>query len=195
MGESHRELIVTGPVASHTTEMEGTAQAGEIVVSRAVAEQLPTGFATEIKGKGFLMRKQKVDCPRCGPVLRETPHSPDLASFVPVRLRDHLALGITESEHRIATICFVKFKGVDAMLATEGHQAVATALHQLISQIQTAVDKEDITFLATDIDTNGGKIILSGGVPASQHDDEGRVLRAGPDSSRTASSISRSRSA
>ena len=87
VGESHRELIVTGSVASHTTEMEATAKAGEILVSRAVAQQLPKGFAIETKGNGYLMRKQKVDCPRCGPCVRESGHSSDLASLVPERLR------------------------------------------------------------------------------------------------------------
>ncbi|HEY5652623.1 MAG TPA: AAA family ATPase, partial [Acidimicrobiia bacterium] len=35
-----------------------------------------------------------------------------------------------------------------------------------------------VTFLATDIDEDGGKIILTTGVPATQADDEGRMLRA-----------------
>lgn len=178
VGESHRELIVTGPVASHTTKMESTAEAGEIVVSEAVADQLPTGFVTNAKGSGFLMRKQKVDCPRCGPVLRETSHAPDLASFVPLRLRDHLSLGITDSEHRIASIGFIKFTGVDDLLAVDGPTKVADVLQRLLTTVQESVDDEGVTFLATDIDADGGKMILASGVPASQHDDEGRILRS-----------------
>ena len=34
VGESHRELVVTGPAASQTVTMESTATAGEILVSR-----------------------------------------------------------------------------------------------------------------------------------------------------------------
>ena len=41
VGESHRELIVTGPAASRTVEMESTATAGEILVSRDTAAALP----------------------------------------------------------------------------------------------------------------------------------------------------------
>ncbi len=178
VGESHRELIVTGSVASHTTEMEATAEAGEILVSRAVAQQLPKGFAIETKGNGYLMRKQKVDCPRCGPVLRESGHSSDLASLVPERLRDHLLLGITDSEHRIASVGFLKFSGIDEMLAADGPIETAAALHHFLSVVQSSVDEEGVSFLATDIDANGGKVILAAGVPASQHDDEGRILRA-----------------
>ena len=37
---------------------------------------------------------------------------------------------------------------------------------------------EDVTFLASDIDANGGKLILGAGVPTARDDDEGRMLRA-----------------
>lgn len=178
VGESHRELLVTGPVASHTTEMESTAEAGEILVSRSVAERLPAAFFGEPKGSGVLLKKHKIDHPVCGPVTRDQGQDPDLSSFVPGQLRDHLTYGISDSEHRLATIGFVKFKGVDGMLAAHGSDAVAAALHQLISAIQRSVDAEEITFLATDIDSDGGKVIIAGGVPASKHDDEGSVLRA-----------------
>jgi hypothetical protein len=38
-------------------------------------------------------------------------------------------------------------------------------------------DAEAVTFLATDIDADGGKIILASGVPTARDDDEGRALR------------------
>ena len=179
VGGSHRELLVTGPVASHTTEMESTAAAGEILVSRAVAERLPVGFFGEPKGSGVLLRKHKIHHPRCGPIVRESSHEPDLSSFVPRRLREHLVLGLAYSEHRLATIGFVKFKGVDAKLRNEGPVATGDALHRMMAAVQDAVDDEEVTFLASDIDADGGKIILAGGVPVSQHDDEGRLLRVG----------------
>ncbi|HEU4318874.1 MAG TPA: adenylate/guanylate cyclase domain-containing protein [Acidimicrobiia bacterium] len=178
VGDSHRELLVAGPVASHTTEMESTAEAGEILVSRRIAEQLPSGFLGEVKGSGVLLRKHKIDHPNCGPVARDQGHDREMASFVPRQLREYLSLGLSDSEHRIATIGFIKFKGVDGLLAARGPQVVGTALDQLISGIQKAVDEEQITFLATDIDADGGKVIVAGGVPGSKHDDEGRVLRA-----------------
>ena len=40
-----------------------------------------------------------------------------------VALRDHLDQHRAESEHRLATIAFVKFKGVDGLLASEGPKA------------------------------------------------------------------------
>jgi class 3 adenylate cyclase len=44
--------------------------------------------------------------------------------------------------------------------------------------VQEAVDAEGVTFLATDLDADGGKVIIVAGVPTWQEDDEGRLLRA-----------------
>jgi len=178
VGDSHRELLVTGPTASVTTEMEATADAGEIVVSPATKAAIPTEFTGDAKGRGWLLRKQKIGHAECGPTFRDFSIESDLDIFVPSRLRDYLASGIGDSEHRIATIGFLKFKGVDALLAAEGPEAIGQKLDDLVRRVQDAASTENVTFLASDIDADGGKIILAAGVPTSQHDDEGRMLRA-----------------
>ncbi|HEX6286538.1 MAG TPA: adenylate/guanylate cyclase domain-containing protein, partial [Acidimicrobiia bacterium] len=178
VGDSHRELIVTGPTASITTDMEATADAGEIVISRAVAESIPRSFVGDAKGNGWLLRKRKIDQPQCGWDPRSAHTYDELAQFVSVGLRDHLAAGIEDSEHRIATVAFLKFKGIDEVMAALGPEEVAVMLDDLVSKVQRAVDEEGITFLASDIDADGGKLIFVAGIPSSQHDDEGRVLRA-----------------
>ena len=47
-----------------------------------------------------------------------------------------------------------------------------------MSSVQECVDDEGVTFLATDLDTDGGKVILVAGVPRTDEDDAGRILRA-----------------
>jgi class 3 adenylate cyclase/tetratricopeptide (TPR) repeat protein len=178
VGNSHRELILTGPTATGTTLMESTAEAGEIVVSPEVRERLPAGYTGDPKGKGWLLRKRRIDHPPVeragtGPISESA-----LSSLVPVALRDHLATGMRDSEHRIATVGFVNFKGVDSFLAERGPVSLGEELDRMVAAIQDAVDEEGVTFLASDIDSDGGKIILVTGVPSSQHDDEGRLLRA-----------------
>ena len=78
----------------------------------------------------------------------------------------------------MASVAFVKFSGLDDYLAEHGPDATADALHEIVTTVQHAADAEDVTFLASDIDENGGKIILTAGVPVAREDDEGRVLRA-----------------
>ena len=175
VGSSHRELIVTGPAATVTTRMESTAEAGEIVVSPEVRARLPSDFVGKQKGEGWLLRRKRISNPPVGK--RSPTPTGDPASLIPRALRENLATASVESEHRMASIAFVKFKGVDSLLGSQGPEPVAAELNRLVTAVQDAADSEGVTFLASDIDADGGKIILVAGVPGSQHDDEGRLLR------------------
>ena len=175
VGSSHRELIVTGPTATVTTQMESTAEAGEILVSPEVRAQLPADFLGKQKGDGWLLRKVRISYSPSG--RNQMAPTAELGGLIPRALCDYLISGVVESEHRMASIAFVKFKGVDELLTREGPDRVAHKLEILVNAVQDAADKEGVTFLASDIDADGGKIILVAGVPDSQHDDEGRLLR------------------
>lgn len=177
-GASHRELLVAGPAATATTRMEHTADAGEIVVSPATAERLPGGAVGARKGDGLLLRWRRVAEDGPGPMPPRPVATSAVESSIPVALRTRLAQGAGEAEHRLASVGFVKFQGTDDLIATEGPDAAAEALDAIIRAVQSAADDESVTFLASDIDDNGGKIILTTGVPATQDDDEGRMLRA-----------------
>src|SRR5258708_30729007 len=56
LGESHRELLVTGPGTTRTVEMEAASEAGEIVLSPETAAVLPAAAAGEGKGPGLLLQ-------------------------------------------------------------------------------------------------------------------------------------------
>lgn len=176
VGQLHRELIVTGPGVSATVEMESTAQAGEIVVSASVADQIDPALVGAAKGPGFLLRNRRLaPLPDTYPELPTA--SADLTLAIPTALRSHLA-GAVEPEHRQATIAFVHFDNIDALIDDAGPAAAAEALDALTSDVQTAAEEEGVTFLASDADHDGGKLILVAGAPRSLGDDEGRTLRA-----------------
>ena len=176
VGSSHTELLVAGPVASTTTEMEKTAQAGEIVVSDWTRGRVAEGAAKERRGAGWLLDwRPPLLAP--GPVVRRNDVGA-MEQLLPVALRRHLADGATEPEHRLATIGFVRFSGLDAILRERGPEAGWEALDELVTHVQAAVDHEGVAFLASDIDSDGGKVILATGVPDALEDDEGRMLRA-----------------
>jgi class 3 adenylate cyclase/tetratricopeptide (TPR) repeat protein len=176
VGESHRELVVTGPAASRTVLMESTATAGEILVSRDTAAGLPAKALGQPKGEGVLLRS--------GPATLSFQHDDvevplsaiDISEGIPVTLREHLQWGATDPEHRNATVAFVHFDGVDALAQNQGADVVAAGLHELIACIQHAAQANGVTFLGTDIDHDGGKVILVAGAPAALGDDEGRML-------------------
>jgi class 3 adenylate cyclase/tetratricopeptide (TPR) repeat protein len=178
VGDSHQELIVAGPAATTTTRMEQIADAGQIVVSADTAARLAQGAVGEPAGDGFLLRWRRVIEGGPGPRLAREVAPERIEKNVPIALRVHLREGERESEHRSAAIGFVKFQGIDDLLAAHGPDAAADALDGIVRAAQRAVADEDITLLASDLDANGGKLILGAGVPTARDDDEGRMLRA-----------------
>ena len=174
---THSELIVGGPAASTVTRMESTAAAGEIVISSTTRDLLAVGSATTPKGDGWLLRWRKPRTEPCGAAESIEFEEGLIGQSVPSALRSYLSTKRLDSEHRLAAVAFVEFVGVDDLLEREGPDEVCAALDELVEAVTTIVDEEGVTFLATDVDTNGGKIILVSGVPSTQIDECGRILR------------------
>src|SRR6476646_10628685 len=176
VGESHRELLVSGPCVPRTGEMESGAEAGEILVSDETAATLPNGVLGENKAGGRLLEAS----PGVKGGLEPLPplEGLDLAHCVPAQVRRVVEDGKAESEHRQASVAFVHFGGVDDLLADEGPDRVAEALDELVTGAQRVADEHGVTFLETDIDTDGGKMILVAGAPSTAGEDEERILRA-----------------
>ena len=177
IGSSHRELVVTGPAGTMTTLMEQTAEAGEILVSSATRDALPPAAAPRAKGEGWLLKWRK---PLIAPGdldRRAFRSDHPVDRWVPSALRTYLTAARPEPEHRVTTVGFVRFCGVDEVMNQRGPSAVAESLHETMSAIQDAADADGVSFLATDINEDGGKVLLVAGVPASHEDDEGRMLR------------------
>ena len=177
VGDTHRELIVTGPAASETVAAEGAADSGEIVVSSCTAEVLPPDLLGPERGAGYLL----LGAPEAADEATDpaSGHTDaDLLSAIPVALRDHVLADRHDAEHRRVTVAFLRFSGTDGRITADGPDATAQALHALVCEVQRAVDRHAVSFLATDIDADGGKIVLTAGAPSSGGNDEERMLVA-----------------
>jgi len=174
---SHRELIVAGPAASWVAHMESIADANEIVVSATTEVLLPPNSVSKPKGDGGLLRWRTAKIDPVDGTSHDSERRHPEASHVPIGLRDHLASGAPDSEHRQATVGFIKVAGTDDLIADVGIDAAIETVHDAVSSIMDAADEESVTFLGTDVDTNVFKVILVSGVPASVEDEEGRLLR------------------
>ena len=177
VGGSHRELIITGPAASQTVLMEGTAEAGEVLVSPETAAMLPRSVLGSAKGPGILLRREPrglsgpaADGPRADPEV--------LRTAIPVAIRERLLAGDLEPEHRRVTVAFLHFDGTDHLIERSGPEVAARALDELVRDIQEAADEQGLVFLASDIDGDGGKVILASGAARSTGNDEERMLLA-----------------
>ncbi|HEX2153262.1 MAG TPA: adenylate/guanylate cyclase domain-containing protein [Acidimicrobiia bacterium] len=174
VGSSHRELVIAGPAASRTVEMEGAANAGQVLLSPETAGSLHPGMVGEASGPGLLLRAAM-------PVT-EIPIEPsvspdiDLSQFIPTALRTALAEEAIEPEHRPTAIAFIHYEGFDRLLAEEGGEATGSVLQELLGAIQEASDERGVTFLATDVAGDGGKVILTAGVPDTTGNDNERLL-------------------
>ncbi|MEP7059791.1 MAG: adenylate/guanylate cyclase domain-containing protein [Actinomycetota bacterium] len=176
VGGSHREFMIAGPAASETVLMEGTASAGEVMVSPSTARFLPETSIGAWKETGFLLRRGPGGI-ASDPVIPQTDlDGVDLSQGIPLAIRDYLQSGAVEPEHRKVAIAFLHYDGTDALVAEGGPMSAALALDELIRDVQGAADRNEVTFLGTDVDRDGGKIILVAGAPMAAGDDGERLL-------------------
>jgi class 3 adenylate cyclase/tetratricopeptide (TPR) repeat protein len=174
----HRELIISGPAASLTAELEALADAGEIAVSEATKALLPDEVVGAAKGIGWLVARE----PRLIDVAaapRPSSVGLDIAGTLPPPIREHLRSNSGTAEHRRIAVAFVQFSGTDEVLATQGPAALAAALDETVRNVQEAAGRHGVTFFESDINRDGGKIMLTAGAPlSSDHDEEGMVRTA-----------------
>lgn len=172
----HQELIVCGESASMTAHMESLATAGQIVVSDATAALLPPDVLGSRPQAGRLLRvePQAADIGAAPPLASRA----DVTKTLPPPIRAQLLLAPGESEHRRIAVAFVQFSGTDGLLKSAGPDATAAALDECVRNVQHACADHKVTFLESDINRDGGKIMLVAGAPRSSRHDEERMLRA-----------------
>ena len=177
----HRELLVTGPAASETARLEGVAIAGQIVVSAATAAALGEElFGAWVDPQGRLLRRRPAE-PAVPPgevaPARRPAGGVDVAQVLPVAIRDHLLDGPGLPEHRTIAVGFVQFSGTDRLLEEDGPEAAADALDHCIRNVSDAAAAHGVTFFETDINADGGKVMLTAGAPRTAGRDADRLLR------------------
>ena len=177
VGTVHRELIITGPAATQTAVMEAVAEAGQVAISPETAALLGPGVAGAVKGPGYLLGSAPKVPPRPARCVRDVTGL-DLERCLPPPVAENLLAGGHEAEHRRVAIAFVEFSGTDRLLAAHGADAVAALLQYVISAAQDAAHANDVTFLGTDINADGGRIMLVAGAPRSTRRDETHLLQA-----------------
>jgi class 3 adenylate cyclase/tetratricopeptide (TPR) repeat protein len=177
---SHRELVVAGPAATETIGLEDAAGAGEVLVSPATAAEVGPEWLADERGGAALLALD-LDPDAAAPPIVETavpaPSGLDLEPFVPPALRAYLRLEAGEAEHRQVTAAFVKFSGVEALLAKGGPEALSEPLARLGETVGRVTSELGLTWLESDIDVDGGKLYMTAGAPSSTGADEERMLR------------------
>ena len=172
----HRELLISGPAASVTAETEAAAAAGQIGLSSSTAALLDSRLL------GARAARRAPAALRARPWSTSRAEEParlgvDPLGVLPPPIRAHLLSGTVEPEHRLITVAFVQFSGTDDLITSAGPAALAGALDDVVRNVQHACADHEVTFFETDINRDGGKIMLTAGAPRSADHDEERMLR------------------
>ena len=173
----HRELLVCGPEVTEVLEMEAIASAGEIALSGATGRLVDVALLGGPAGdRGRLLRRAPdlADRPR----MPAQPSHADLSVALPVPIREHLWRGTGWAEHRAVAVGFVAWSGTDDLLRREGPGAVAAALDEVVRNVAAATADHEVTFFETDVNRDGGKVMLIAGAPVSHGHEAERMLRA-----------------
>ncbi|MGN6599300.1 MAG: adenylate/guanylate cyclase domain-containing protein, partial [Actinomycetes bacterium] len=181
VGARHRELLIAGPRASEAARLESVAVAGQILISPATAAAVERrAVGPELQPGMHLLA--------AAPKAHERPRRSsfelgdlDPGMLLPASTRDHLLAGGTDGEHRQVAVGFLEFSGVDALLARGGPTAAASALHEVVSLTQQSCERHGVSFWETDINADGGKIMLTAGAHRSTGDDAGAMLAVARD--------------
>jgi class 3 adenylate cyclase/predicted ATPase len=175
VGRLHRELLPVGPAWSRLVTIQHEAGAGEIAVSAETAALLPPTCLREVRDDVRLL----LDAPAVDEVVAPPPphlSQESLAHCLSPPLRAHVLAGGGAPEHRPVSIAFVRFTQTDALLQREGVAALADALSKVMNTVEVACTDHGVAFLASDVDADGGKLILTAGAPNVTGSDEERML-------------------
>jgi class 3 adenylate cyclase/tetratricopeptide (TPR) repeat protein len=175
-GSVHRELLVAGPVATETVSIEAVADAGEIGISRALAQLLEPACVGPEKD-GIVLLAAPPDAVRDRAPDVGAVDGLEIAQCIPIAAREHVLLDRSEPEHRTITAAFIDLMETDALLAQLGPQAFAEALDERICAIEEAALRHDVPFYETDIGKGSVKALLTAGAPSSTGHDEEQMLR------------------
>ena len=178
-GRQSKELMFVGPTASSVVSLQGAASPGEILISGATRDALDDASVVgDPVADGFLLiGDPDVDDAEEDDAAVDV-SGVDLSQFVPARLRNHLSLTFNEGEHRPATIAFIKFTGTDDVYETDGIEALGDKLDELVAVTQAAAERYGVCFLASDVDEDGGKLLISSGVPERAPGHGERIVNA-----------------
>ncbi len=178
LGASHREHLIAGPAMSTVVELEAAAAAGQILLSEHTARQLPERCRGAACGPGVLLARAPAPHPWSRAPTPSLPSDDVVAGCLSTALRAHLLAAPAAPEHRTATVAFLELGHLDAMIDERGPTAAAEALGALVRTAQAAADHYEICSLASDVATDGAKLLFSAGAPRVVGDDEERMLLA-----------------
>ena len=143
LGDVHRELLVAGP--GHLADRPGR-------VGRRRRRGAPERRDSAPSRSALPRHASLGGCTAASRTGRAAPAAApvdvagvDLMGCIPVALRERLLSGARDPEHRPVTVAFIEASDTDRVLADDGPEALATALHDLVSAVQHAALHQQVS--------------------------------------------------
>jgi class 3 adenylate cyclase/tetratricopeptide (TPR) repeat protein len=172
-----RDMVLLGPTATAVTMLEHAAGIDEVLVGDATAAELGPELVRPHEGWGHLLSGLPTPANR-PPQSEPEPMQAVVEHLIAPQLWAYLSQPSREPEHRTVAVAFLRFDGTDTLLAEEGPEVVTAAVDEVLRNVQQTTVAHEVSFLDTDVDVNGGKLLLVGGAPSSAGDDTDRLLTA-----------------
>jgi class 3 adenylate cyclase/tetratricopeptide (TPR) repeat protein len=174
---SHSELLVAGPAATATAELEDAAEPDEILIGERTAEAVGPDATLGSHDGAQVLKRTEPDTAGHLETAERMVQVPGLDRFVPAQLRAHLAVASGEAEHRLVTVAFLKLSDSDAIVERDGAGALSERLQALGTAVDEACTRFAVTWLESDIDRGAIKLYLTAGAPSTTGSDEEAMLR------------------
>ena len=178
VGDLHRELLVAGPGASRTVDMEAIADAGEVALSPETAALLDPKDVGAAKGEALLLRRapvrveaSRIRARRDRPRYRDVPCETDRRAPA----RGARRAGAPSRYRRVHRV-----PGPRRAAGRHGAAQVSDDLDELIGPCSTLRRGTASRSSRADISKDGGKIMLIAGAPATTGRDEEQRCSAPP---------------
>ena len=186
-GHARRGLFVCGPAMSTAATLQAEARPGEVLLSAAVAQEITPSRHGAATTSGVALRRSRrptsgepatpapditiaersgavtVDVTRrlLSPAVREVLHSPDASS-----------------DHRTASIGFLRAGGLDEIVAVDGPQGAHRVLQAVVETMTDVIGDLDVDWIDVDVGVDSVKMLLAAGAPRAVDHDEDRLLLA-----------------
>ena len=145
VGASRRALVVAGPVSTEMAPTRGGGTEGQAFLSVRLAAALPSAWRHRLGDSGHwrLRRGAVLDAAAdvshvASSSARRRPSGVDPTDLLPVQLRSLADLGRLPGELKQVAIGFVRLDGTDAVLVSDGAQA----LHDRLAAMTALVERQ-----------------------------------------------------
>jgi class 3 adenylate cyclase/tetratricopeptide (TPR) repeat protein len=177
-GSRQRMVFAIGPVVDDVVACEAAAKSGEVVSTAGVLVCVEPGCRGDARGPGFLVvaapQPSDIEIDESDPGTLD----PGLGAYVPAALHSELAVTGADAEQRQAVVGFVQVLGLSGRLEQNGAEGVAGELDALVDRLVHHATAHRMTVLASDIDADGAKIVITGGVPHAVPEPHERMMRS-----------------